>query len=91
MPRINSIPSGPDTDLQAARQALLDDDRVLKRKVRCVAAEGDTSENALHLYTLAAGHKFEWTEADWRTVLNKLDECELTVGEWINDHANQSA
>jgi hypothetical protein len=70
-------------DLHSARARLLDDDRVLKRKVRCVAAAGDTDPNALALYTLAAGHRFRWTPEDWAAVLNKLDDCELTVKEWL--------
>lgn len=70
-------------DLHSARALLLDDDRVLKRKVRCVAAAGDTDLNAIALYTLAAGHRFRWTPDDWKCVLEKLDDCELTVAAWL--------
>ena len=83
--RKTDVPSRVAGHLAEARQALLENPRVLRRKVRCVAAAGDMDENALHLYTLAAGHKFQWTEADWAAVLNKLDSCELTVGEWLSE------
>jgi hypothetical protein len=48
-----------------------------------VAAAGDTDDNAVALYTLAAGHRFRWTPEDWAAVLNKLDDCELTVRAWL--------
>lgn len=67
-----------------ARTLLLDNPKVLRRKVRNVAAVGDKDECALALYTLAAGHKFDWTPQDWRAVLNRLDNCESTVEEWLN-------
>lgn len=73
-----------DHELRNARELLLDNERVLKRKVRRVAAEGDNSPNAMALYTLAAGHRFNWSTADWQAVLDKLDNCELTVGEWLS-------
>jgi len=71
-------------DLHTARATLLDNDKVLRRKVRCVAAAGDTDPAAVALYTLAAGHRFRWTPEDWTAVLNKLDDCELTVREYLN-------
>jgi hypothetical protein len=64
---------------------LLDNDKVLNRKVRCVAAAGDTCPHAYALYTLAAGHRFRWTPEDWAAVLNKLDSCELTVRAWLKN------
>lgn len=67
-----------------ARALLLDNPKVLRRKVCNVAAAGDTDENAMALYTLAAGHKFSWTPEDWRAVLRKLDECEVTVEDWLS-------
>lgn len=70
-------------DLADARALLLDNPKVLRRKVCNVAAAGDADENALALYTLAAGHKFSWTPEDWRAVLRKLDECEVTVADWL--------
>jgi len=70
--------------MDAAREHLLDNPKVLRRKVRNVAAAGDKDECALALYTLAAGHKFDWTPRDWRAVLNRLDHCESTVEEWLN-------
>ena len=72
-------------DLHTARAHLLNNEKVLRRKVRCVAAAGDTDDNAVALYTLAAGHRFQWTPNDWLAVLNHLDECELTVREYLRD------
>ncbi len=74
-------------DMHSARAMLLDNPRVLNRKVRCVAAAGDTDDNAIALYTLAAGHRFRWTPEDWACVLNKLDDCELTVGAWLKSES----
>ena len=71
-------------ELRDARALLLDNPRVLRRKVRRVAAAGDTDPNAMALYTLAAGHRFNWSPEDWAAVLNKLDTCELTVREWLD-------
>ena len=71
--------------MDAAREHLLDNTKVLRRKVCNVAAAGDKDENALALYTLAAGHKFDWTPRDWRAVLNRLDHCEVTVEEWLKE------
>lgn len=82
--RKDDIPNVVDQGLTEARKRLLDNPRVLRRKVRCVAAAGDTDQNAVDLYTLAAGHKFMWTMDDWKAVLNKLDNCELTVEEWLS-------
>ncbi len=78
-----------DHELRDARQLLLDDDRVLKRKVRRVAAAGDNDPRAMALYTLAAGHRFNWSPEDWAAVLNKLDSCELTVQEWLDESAQR--
>ncbi len=83
--RRTDVPNGIEAQLADARKALLENPRVLRRKVRCVAAAGDTDANALHLYTLAAGHKFEWTPTDWKAVLDRLSECELTVEEWLSE------
>lgn len=70
-------------ELKEARQLLLSKPRTLKRKVRRVAGVSHTPE-AEALYTLAAGHKFNWTQEDWAAVLDKLDNCELTVKEWLD-------
>lgn len=70
-------------EMAQARQILLDHPRVLKRQVNRVAAAGDQDECALALYTLAAGHKFQWTPEDWAAVLNKLDDCTMFVGDWL--------
>ena len=72
-----------DAELAQARDVLLDNPRVLRSKVRTVAAKGDRNGHALALYTLAAGHRFNWSPEDWQAVLDKLDSCELTVGEWL--------
>ena len=72
-----------DDALTEARELLENDPKVLRRKVRRVAAAGDNDPRALALYTLAAGHRFNWTPEDWAAVLNKLDDCDLTVAEWL--------
>lgn len=72
-----------DDELKAARELLENTPRILKRKVSVIAARGDRDPYALALYTLAAGHKFNWTPEDWAAVLNKLDDSDLTVGEWL--------
>lgn len=72
-----------DDALTEARDLLQTDPKVLRRKVRRVAAGGDKDPYALALYTLAAGHKFNWTPEDWAAVLDRLDGCDLTVGEWL--------
>lgn len=72
-------------ELAQARDVLLAEPKILKRKVRSVAALGDQNGYALALYTLAAGHRFEWTPEDWTAVLNKLDDCHDTVGSFIAD------
>lgn len=79
-----------DVELKQARAVLEDSPRVLKLKVKRVAARGDRDGYALALYTLAAGHRFNWTPEDWTAVLNKLDECDLTVGEWLNQDKENS-
>ena len=71
------------SELAQARQVLLDHPRVLRRQVNRVAAKGDTDECAAALYPLAAGHKFEYTVADWKKVLDKLDDCTMLVGDWL--------
>ena len=70
--------------ISEARALLLDNDKILRRKVRSVSAAVKHNEYTTALYTLAAGHKFDWTPADWEAVLHKLDDCELTVGEWLD-------
>jgi len=70
--------------ISEARALLLDNEKILRRKVRSVAAASKHNEYTEALYTLAAGHKFNWTPDDWSAVLNKLDNCELTVGEWLD-------
>ena len=78
-----------DAELAQARDVLLDAPRILKRKVRVISARGDRDPYALCLYTLAAGHKFSWTPEDWAAVLDKLDNCELTVKEWLDGIDNK--
>ena len=72
-------------ELKQARAVLQDNPRVLRSKVKTVAARGDRDGHAIALYTLAAGHRFNWTPDDWAAVLNKLDDCDLTVGEWLGN------
>lgn len=71
-------------ELDQARDVLRDSDSIMRSKVRVVAAKGDRNGHALALYTLAAGHRFSWTPDDWAAVLNKLDECESTVSDWLD-------
>lgn len=52
-----------------------------RRKVRAVAAED--SEAAHALFDMIASKRTRWEESQWRTVLEALDRCELTVGEWL--------
>jgi hypothetical protein len=85
--RKTDVPSRVDGHLADARNALLENPRVRQRKVRCVAAAGDMDSDAMHLYTLAAGHKFQWTPTDWTAVTDQLDNCELTVEEWLNGNS----
>lgn len=73
-----------DAELKAARDRLLEDPKILRRKVRRVSALGDQHQPALDLYTLAAGHRFNWTPEDWTAVLEKLDNNDLTVREYID-------
>ena len=70
-------------ELAQARDVLLDNPKILRRQVNRVAALGDTNGYALALYTLAAGHRFEWTPEDWTAVLDKLDNCTMLVGDWL--------
>ena len=71
--------------LQEARQLLLDDPKFCKRKVRCVAHLNELEDRrVLALFTLACGHKFQWTPQDWKVITDRLDTCELTIAEWIN-------
>lgn len=85
--RKTDTPSRSQLHMDEARQALLQNPRVRQRLVRCVAAAGDTDANAMHLYTLAAGHKFQWTPSDWKAVTDMLDTNEQTVEDWINGNS----
>ena len=73
-----------DADFKQARDRL---QNVAHRLVRRVFLE-DTPE-AEALFTLAAGEKFDWTPTSWQRILDRLDQCELTIGEWLNDAAIQ--
>ena len=64
-----------------ARAFLEQDERTLKRKVKNVAAEN--SDAAAAIFTVCKGERFEWTPEDWQMVLDRIDECELTVREWL--------
>lgn len=79
-----TTPAKISDDLAQARDVLLDSPRTLKRKVCVVAALGDRNGYALALYTLAAGHRFEWTPEDWTAVLEKLDNCDMTIKDWLD-------
>lgn len=75
-------PAQPAPPLVVAKQRLLDNPRILKRLVRRVALD-DTPE-AEAIFTLAAGKQFDYTPASWKVVLDRVDTCELTVGDWLN-------
>ena len=70
-------------DLCEARERLLSDPPILRRKVSVVSARGDTDPYAVALYTLAAGERFNWTPEHWNAVMDKLDHCEMKVGDWL--------
>ena len=75
-------------ELREARELLLSDPKTLKRKVRNVAAGRDDDPRTLALFTLAAGRRFNWTPDDWNIVLDKLDDCNLTVAQWLKGTDN---
>ncbi len=76
-----------DADLEAARRLLLDNPKILRRKVSAVAA-AHTSKYAEALYTLAAGRRFNWSPEDWAAVLNRLDDSDLTVAQFLETRDN---
>ena len=69
--------------LRADDHITVSEPAVMRRMVRRVAALGDKNQYALALYTLASGHRFSWTTEDWAAVLNKLDDCDVTVEVWL--------
>ena len=72
----------PEQSPTAAARALLESQpRILKRLVRRVAAE-DTPE-AHAIFTLAAGKQFDFTPESWKVVLDRVDSCDMRVGEWL--------
>lgn len=77
--------------LREARDILFDNPRFLKRKVRCAAHGNELEDPCVQaLYTLACGHRFQWTPADWKVIADRLDSCELSVGEWLNGLASRA-
>ncbi len=71
------------SDLTVAARLLKSEPAVMRRRVRRISALGDDNQYAMALYTLAAGHRFTWTTEDWAAVLNKLDDCDITVEVWL--------
>jgi hypothetical protein len=69
-------------EVSAARRRLTDSPRTLCRKVSRVAADVN-SQAGRDLMTVAIGHQNTWSLADWNAVLDKLDDCDLTVQEWL--------
>ena len=47
--------------------------------VNVLARRGDDA-----LLTVASGAKTIWTLGEWRDLLERLDACNLTVGEWLD-------
>lgn len=70
-----------DADVRNARDLLQSEPRVLRLRVKTLAARED--EFAEALFTCAAGHKFEWTTSDWQAVLAKLDCNKMLVRDWL--------
>jgi hypothetical protein len=76
-----TLTSTPDQDLTHARELLLADPKVLYKKVSRLAATNGPQAEAL--FTLAAGKKFDYTPDSWKIVIDRLDNCEAKVGDWL--------
>ncbi len=71
--------------LRESRQILLSDEKFCKRKVRCVAHENELEDpRVLALFNLAVGRKFHWSPKDWKVIADRLDNCDLTIKEWLD-------
>ncbi len=70
-------------DIADARQVLEQHPEIHRRKLRRVVLDGETRDYVQALFTLAAGYRFDWSLDAWQCVLNKIDESEATVGEWM--------
>lgn len=71
--------------VEMAREVLIHSD-ILDKKVCDVsfeAADGAEDPVVQALFTMALGRPFAWTIGDWATVLGTLDECEVTIREWL--------
>lgn len=82
------VPENVSSVLEAAAEKLESSERILRRRVRNVAST-DT-EYSQALFDLAAGRKFDWTPNEWRVVLDRLDNCELTVREYVDAYRKRS-
>jgi len=63
----------------------IDDPKHRRRLVRRVIA-GESPEGELvdAIFTLASGGRVDWSLTDWQDLLDDLDKCDSTVGEWLD-------
>jgi hypothetical protein len=54
---------------------------VLRRKIRAVISQHTPAADAI--FEIAATGRENWTATDWLKVLQQLDQCELTVADWL--------
>ena len=62
---------------------LRSNDRIMRRKVRTVAAE--TSIYADAIFTLAVNGEWRGTVDQWKTVVERVDNMCVTVEEWLSN------
>ncbi len=67
---------------KAERLALLESAR--HSSVRILARQTSRTSQALFEHAGARIGKTEWTVAEWRVLLQSLDDSPLTVGEWLS-------
>lgn len=61
--------------------SLLQDQKIMKRKVRAVMRAQDDATEALA--SVAAAQQTVWTRDEWQKRLAELDATALTVEEWL--------
>lgn len=67
------------------RAILLSDERTLRRKVRVVASEDTEYAMAIFDMFAAKDGRFGYTAAEWQEILDRVDTCDLTVREWLDN------
>lgn len=80
MSRFSPEPNDP---VESARDVLRSNERIMRRKVRTVAAE--TSIYADAIFTLAVNGEWHGTPQQWKTVVERVDNLGITVEEWIEN------